>query len=128
MFKTECHCGKVKLKSAEFPADITRCNCSICYRLGALWAYYPETEVKIEAAGGMLTVYAWGEEKMLFHRCTNCGCTNCGCTNCGCTTHYTSVEENGHKKIAINARMSDAEKIQHIQIRDFDGANSWKYF
>ena len=115
MFKAQCHCGKVRLSSPKFPTEITRCNCSICNRLGALWAYYPENTVSIDVES--LLTYTWGEKKIKFHRCGICGCT----------THYSSVEDNGFAQIAINTRMSEYEQIKSIHIRDFDGADTWKY-
>ena len=39
MIAGSCHCGAVKIAVAEAPATVTSCNCSICRRLGTLWAY-----------------------------------------------------------------------------------------
>ena len=38
-FEVECHCGNLRLCASREPDDLTQCNCSICRRLGALWAY-----------------------------------------------------------------------------------------
>ncbi len=115
MLKAQCHCGDVKLSTPDLPSDITRCNCSICNRIGAVWAYYPANTVTIEAKA--LSTYEWGQKTMQFHRCNKCGCT----------THYTSVEDNGYKQIAINTKMSEPDQIKSILIRDFDGADTWQY-
>ena len=38
MIEASCHCGAVRLEIAQRPERLTSCNCSICRRLGALWA------------------------------------------------------------------------------------------
>ncbi len=43
-----CHCGQVRVEATRAPDEVTHCNCSICKRLGALWAYYHPDEVRIE--------------------------------------------------------------------------------
>jgi len=45
-----CHCGRVRFALPALPAEVTRCNCSICAKLGALWAYYPPDALEITRA------------------------------------------------------------------------------
>ena len=113
----ECHCGNLKLTAPELPTSITRCNCSICDRLGALWAYYDSADVEITIGDLPLHSYAWGEKSIVYHRCGECGCT----------THYTSSLPNDSKLTAINCRMVPAAALRNIPLRDFDGRESWKY-
>ena len=40
MIDVACHCGAVRLTVPRAPVEVTECNCSICRRLGARWAYY----------------------------------------------------------------------------------------
>jgi len=117
MLKATCHCGNITLSTAELPESITSCNCSICHRLGALWAYYNQSEVEVQNLNADDLSYAWGEKTMIFHRCANCGCT----------THYTTTEDDGNELIAINTRMVSAAKINSVPVRYFDGAVSWEY-
>ncbi len=56
MFNLECHCGNIKLFPEAPPGSLTSCNCSICRRLGALWAYFNLGEV-----ADMSGVRAWGD-------------------------------------------------------------------
>jgi hypothetical protein len=35
-----CHCGAVRLTLPSRPQKAIRCNCSLCRRVGAVWAYY----------------------------------------------------------------------------------------
>lgn len=117
MFAIECHCGVLKLVANEAPSSITSCNCSICSRLGALWAYYDLEDVRILSGDKPGDTYSWGEKTFTYHRCAECGCT----------THYTATESDGRKIIAINCRMAAATEIINIPVRAFDGLDTWKY-
>ena len=96
---------------------MTRCNCSICHRLGALWAYYDSDSVRIESSGKPVDSYAWGDKTLTYHRCGICGCT----------THYTSSGDDEGELIAINCRMAPSPEIDSIPVRRFDGLDSWQY-
>ena len=39
MIEGSCHCGAVHWRFEGIPKSATTCNCSICRRYGALWAY-----------------------------------------------------------------------------------------
>lgn len=64
-----CHCGAVRVEIPRRPRTLTNCNCSICRRYGALWAYYKAAEVRIEASPGATEGYVWGDKKLRFVRC-----------------------------------------------------------
>lgn len=53
-----CHCGAVRIAVARAPEWVGACNCSLCRRTGALMAYYPPAEVRIE---GETAAYIWGD-------------------------------------------------------------------
>jgi len=113
MIKASCHCKNVILKVELLPDSITRCNCSICYRLGVLWEYYNPDEVIIECSKAPSQAYAWGDKELEFHHCTACGCP----------THYLTTALCDVDRIAINARLLKPSLIESISIRDFDGAS-----
>ena len=117
MFKATCHCGAVELLASYLPESVTSCNCSICHRLGAHWAYYDEKDVEMLFDVKALSTYQWGRKTLELHRCTHCGCA----------THYTAVEEDGSLLVAINSRMVETSVTEGIPVRRFDGAVSWKY-
>lgn len=117
MFEASCHCANVKLTAKELPSSLTECNCSICRRYGALWAYYPAAKVEIVTAPGDTLTYAWDKKTIDFHRCPDCGCC----------THYTSQRDDGSTRVAINARMAAPDVVVGIRLRHFDGARSWSY-
>ena len=61
MFVARCHCGNVSLEANEPPETVTSCNCSICYRIGATWAYYTKEQVAINGIN-KTKVYLWGQK------------------------------------------------------------------
>jgi hypothetical protein len=42
-----CHCGDVRILIPESELTVTSCNCSICRRYGALWAYFTRQQVRL---------------------------------------------------------------------------------
>lgn len=116
MYKGECHCGTIQFTVTATPAQLVDCNCSLCRRLGALWAHVPIDSVSIDAPGDAATSYAQGDRTLAVKTCKYCGCT----------THYESLKDDS-EVMAVNFRMCAPEVIDEFRIRKFDGANSWKF-
>lgn len=116
MVNASCHCGGVLLAVTHLPTTVTICNCSICYRLGALWGYFTAADVVITQHSSM-NQYSRGGDELTFHTCSECGCT----------THYTNAQKNGIQRVVINMRMVEPSITEAIPIRYFDGAVSWRY-
>lgn len=117
MFTASCHCEAVHIAIAELPPTVTECNCSVCRRYGALWAYYTRDQVRLTADTSALARYSWGD----------CTIEFCYCRHCGCLTHYESVEKHARSRFALNARMLPPAALAALPLRHFDGADSWKY-
>jgi hypothetical protein len=117
MLSASCHCGAVRLEIAQKPRQLTDCNCSICRRYGALWAYYSRKSVRVACAPGAASAYAWGHKSIEFYHCITCGCL----------THYERANKDSDGRMAVNARMMDPEDIATVRIRKLDGARTWKY-
>lgn len=110
-----CHCGAVTLTLARAPTELTSCNCSICRRLGTLWAYYAPTDVRIT---GETATYRWGDETLDFHRCIRCGCA----------THWSPRPGRAQGRMGIHARLLSPEVVAAARVRRLDGASDdWKY-
>lgn len=111
-----CHCARVTWTLDTPPESVTACNCTICRRYGALWAYgYIGHDIHIS-----------GE--------TACYCRSDGgsidfhfCRNCGCVTHYvaTRAGEDGRHWTAINLRLTEPKLIANLPIDHFDGLSSF---
>lgn len=115
MIAASCHCGRVTLEAELEPREVTDCNCSICRRYGALWAYYRPSQVRVH---GKTDTYMWGEKSIAFHHCPECGCI----------THFTAVDPaDPHDRMAVNANLMPSEVLATARVRHFDGAATWKY-
>ena len=117
MFSASCHCGSITLEIDEKPQTLTECTCSICHRIGALWAYYTRQQVRVSGLPETASVYLWGDKCIEFYHCKTCGCT----------THYESVEKNPDSRIAVNTRMMGRQDTSGLKVRVFDGADTWKF-
>ncbi len=117
MIKGSCHCGQVKWTYTPAVESVTACNCSLCRRYGALWAYgFHQTDATVE---GKTDSYSWGNKHSSFHFCPTCGCL----------AYYIGnrLNEDGSRKIAVNFRMvNDHEPIQHLRIDHFDGHDKFE--
>ena len=117
MFTASCHCEAVRIELVELPSKVTECNCSVCRRYGALWAYYTRDQVNLVADPAVLSFYSWGDRTIEFWHCRHCGCI----------THYESVHKHPNSRFAVNARMLPLEVMASLPVRHFDGADSWEY-
>lgn len=112
-----CHCGAVRIHVARTPRTATRCNCSICRRYGALWAYFAPASVRIEAPRGSLASYSWRRKvRSYFH-----------CKRCGCVTHYKYRKAGRGNPVAVNAANFEPSVLRGVRIRLLDGASSWTW-
>jgi hypothetical protein len=117
MLAASCHCGAVRLELARAPRTLTNCNCSICRRYGALWAYYRARSVRVISAPDALSSYCWGGRTLEFYRCSICGCV----------THHERVRKHPDSTVGVNARNVDPAALASVRVRRLDGASTWKY-
>ena len=111
-----CHCGAIRLALPRRPRSVVDCNCSICRRYGALWAYYRVGDVTIKGRAS-LSSYIWGDRSIRHFRCRHCGCI----------THWTPTKSSKSTRMGVNARNLDPKFLKNVRTRHFDGAVSWKY-
>ena len=117
MITGSCHCGAVRWIFDGTPDSATACNCTICRRYGALWAYDwlgHGIGVQGETAG-----YRHGDREIEFHRCPTCGCVS--------WWQGAKPDPDGRTRIAVNLRLADDPgAIAAIPVRHFDGLDSWQ--
>lgn len=116
MLSTTCHCGDVTITIPRSPEKLTNCNCSICRRSGALWAYYLVGEVSVTGHPERTQAYIWGDKTLRIVRCRNCGCV----------THWEPLEAKPEGRMGVNARNFDPLMLGNVQIQRLDGADTWK--
>ena len=113
-----CHCGGANWTLEGDPGSITACNCTVCRRYGALWAYDYEDE-RIRTAGPM-GAYASVHKinpslEILF------------CPTCACVLAWRglSPQPDGRRRIAVNVRLAPPEAVADLMIDHFDGLDTF---
>ena len=118
MLKLSCHCGQVRLEVKKRPDYIHECNCTLCSKSGARWAYFHPSEVGVEGAA---EGYCRGDKdepaaEIRF------------CAKCGSTTHFTltasAVSRFGNTLMGVNMWLADEKDLAGIELRYPDG-RSW---
>lgn len=112
-----CHCGAISFVLATQPEWMTECNCTLCRRIGALWAHAPTEQITITAPPGATLRYIQGTQTLAVH----------SCKTCGGTTHWENLNPSDDAVMAVNLRMADPAVTQHLRLRHFDGADSWRF-
>jgi len=114
MLKGSCHCGAAGWTLEGDPGSITACNCTLCRRYGALWAYDYENE-RIRVHGTLSSYICAGIEKptleILF------------CPRCAGVVSWRGleVEDDSRRRIAVNIRLAPPEAVADLPIDHFEG-------
>lgn len=117
MLKGNCHCGAIQIEIPRIPDAVTSCNCSICRRIGGLWAYFDISEVKIDGHPEHTDGYIWGDKTLRTVRCKTCGCV----------THWEPLGTEHGTRMGINMANFNREEVGEVKIRYFDGADTWTF-
>ena len=110
-----CLCGQVRLRLDKRPDHINECNCTLCSKTGARWAYFHPSEVSVEGA----TRGYSREDK------DDPAAEVQFCETCGAITHFTltesAVAKFGNGMMGVNMWLADADDLAGIELRYPDG-------
>jgi hypothetical protein len=106
-----CHCGRVRFEATSDLAHVASCNCSICSKRGALWAFVKAPQFKLLQGDGDLTDYQFAKKKIhhLF------------CQSCGVGSYSRGLAPNGEETFAINVRCLDDVDAAALTPMPFNG-------
>ena len=101
-----CHCGAVRY-TAELDLDqgTMRCNCSLCAKSRAWFAFAPADKFALDEGGDHLIAYRWTPPgkpapNLTYHICQTCGVR----------THADGIGPGGAKTVAVQvATLEDAD-------------------
>jgi hypothetical protein len=83
-----CHCGAVRYSAdIDLTKGTLRCNCSLCRKTRAWFAFAPADKFRLDTGADRLTSYRWIPEGREHSNLTYHGCANCGV--------HTHAEGNG---------------------------------
>jgi hypothetical protein len=113
MVRAACHCTAVRFELAEMPYSVLDCNCTICRRYGAIWAYPDAGTVSFVQGSDHTDVYLWNDKMIEFHRCKECGCV----------THMAPSAQSS-RIYGINARMIATLDPASVRLRQKDNGHT----
>jgi hypothetical protein len=106
-----CHCGRVRYQAEADLAQVVDCNCSICMKRGALWAFVKAPGFELIQGDDALTDYQFGQKRIhhLF------------CSTCGIGSFSRGLAPNGEETSAINVNCLDGVDTGTLKLTPFDG-------
>src|ERR1700733_11981203 len=100
MLKISCLCGRVRVDIQKRPEFINECNCTLCSKSGALWAYFHPSEVAVEG-----TTMGYSREDK-----SDPAAEIQFCSVCGSTTHFiltaSAIAKFGNVQMGVNVRLA----------------------
>ncbi|MBB1248613.1 GFA family protein [Rhizobium sp. G21] len=113
-----CHCGKAGFRLRGDPGSITACNCTLCRRYGALWAYdYEGERIAVTGETASYTRVDRTEPSLEILFCPSCACV--------VSWRGLRLQADGRRRIAVNVRLAPPEEVADLAIDHFDGLDSW---
>ena len=115
MLKLSCHCGQIRIEIQKRPDYINECNCTLCSKSGARWAYFHPSEVSVEGAA---KGYCREDKDDPAAEIQFCG-------KCGSTTHFvltaSAASRFGANLMGVNMRLVDERDLAGVELRYPDG-------
>lgn len=115
MLNLSCLCGQVRIDLPKRPDFINACNCTLCSKTGARWAYFHPSDVGV---AGTTKGFSRGDKE-------DPSAEVQFCANCGSTTHFTltasAVSKFGNVQMGVNMRLADERDLAGIELRYPDG-------
>ena len=119
MLEGSCHCGACRWSLEGDPGRVTSCNCTLCRRYGALWAYgYEDERIRLK---GPVSSYARGDQETPAHL------EVVFCPACAGVLAWRglSLDGKGRRRMAVNVRMAEPEAVATLAVEHLDGLLSW---
>ena len=115
MLKLSCHCGQIRIEIKKPPDYINECNCTLCSKSGARWAYFHPSDVSVE---GPATGYCREDKDDPVAQIQFCA-------KCGSTTHFSltagAASRFGNDLMGVNMRLADEKDLTGVELRYPDG-------
>lgn len=113
-----CHCGRVRFEvELDLTQGASRCNCSICMKLGVTGAIVKPDAFKLLSSKEATAEYVWGGRVSQRHYCKECG------VHCFAYGHLDVL---GGDYVSVNVNCLDDVDVAELQIGYWDGRhNNW---
>ena len=115
MIEMTCHCGDVRIEIEQRPDFVHDCNCSLCRKSGARWAYFAPADVKVTGDTSRYVRTDKHDASARIHFCASCGAT----------THFrltaSAIEKHGDTMMGVNMRLANPTDLAGVELRYPDG-------
>ena len=115
MIKLSCLCGQTRLTLADRPDFINECNCTLCSKSGARWAYAHPSQVTVEGETKGYSRDDKADPAAEIHFCPTCGAT----------THFvltqSAVAKFGNSMMGVNMWLAEPSDLAGLELRYPDG-------
>lgn len=113
MLRGSCHCGAVRFEvQADLAQGASRCNCSVCTKLGARGAIVKPDAFALLSDEEALNAYEWGHKVSKRYFCKTCG------IYCYASGHLAEV---GGDFVSFNYNTIDDLEIDDLPVVYWDG-------
>lgn len=117
MLNLTCLCGRVSIEVAKRPDFINECNCTLCSKSGARWAYLHPGDVHVSGVTRHYSRQDKDDPAAEVHFCETCGST----------THFTltpsAIARFGNVQTGVNMALADERDLAGVELRYPDGRN-----
>jgi hypothetical protein len=114
-----CPCGAAGWTLTGDPGSVTACNCTLCHRYGALWAY--------DFEGGRISIVG---QTSSFRRAGTAdpSLEIVFCPSCAGVLAWRGLrlENDGRRRMAVNVRLADLDSVADLSIDHFDGLDTFE--
>lgn len=112
-----CHCGKVRFLANLDATAGTRCNCTICQKLGLVTAMGKPADLTVIAGEDQLGTYTWGPVGTRYF------CRHCGVQVFG----KGHLAELGGDYVSVPLNALDDVDVNEVSVSHWDGRhNNWQ--
>jgi hypothetical protein len=112
-----CHCGAVKFEVQIDATAGSRCNCSVCNKVGQLAGIVKPAAFRLLSGEQNLSFYEWGAKTGKRYFCKTCGVT------CFSRGH---LEQIGGDYVSVNFNALDDVDPIDVKVTYWDGRhNNW---
>ncbi len=113
-----CHCGASHWVLEGEPGPATACNCTLCRRYGALWAYdYEGERIRIEGPRVAYRRANKSDPALEIVFCPTCGCVLCW--------RGLRLDVDGRRRMAVNLRLAAPDAVADLPVDHFDGLDTF---
>lgn len=119
MLRGSCHCEQTSWTLTGDPGSITACNCTLCRRYGALWAYdYADGRIALDGPTASYRRVGKADPalEILF------------CPACAGVLAWRGLrpEPDGRHRMAVKLRLAPPDAVAALPIDHFDGLDTFE--